>query len=163
MFLIFALLVGFAFSFYQRHYGNQNIPRVGRDYIDEFHRRSDEIAASVSARSNDSSAAHNASSQHDELSTHSGQTSKPVFDPHTPNTKLGSASTNYNKNKFLININTASEEELQRIPRIGPVTAQRIINFREQNGNFRSVDQLVEVKGIGPTTLSRIKHYMTID
>ncbi|WP_051923949.1 ComEA family DNA-binding protein [Bifidobacterium biavatii] len=57
----------------------------------------------------------------------------------------------------LIDINTATSEELQTIKGIGPVTADRIIAYRKQIGRFSSVDQLLEVKGIGSKTLAKIR------
>ncbi len=56
-----------------------------------------------------------------------------------------------------ININTASYEELQEINRIGPVLAQRIIDYRELNGPFETWEELLEVKGIGEKILEIIK------
>ncbi|MBW3092294.1 helix-hairpin-helix domain-containing protein [Bifidobacterium sp. 82T10] len=60
-------------------------------------------------------------------------------------------------NDGLIDLNTASAEELQTIKGIGPVTADRIIAYRKQIGRFSSVDQLLEVKGIGAKTLAKIR------
>jgi competence protein ComEA len=56
-----------------------------------------------------------------------------------------------------IHLNSASLEELETIPGVGPVTAQRIVDFREQNGPFRSVDELDAVSGIGPTRLEQMR------
>jgi competence protein ComEA len=56
-----------------------------------------------------------------------------------------------------IHLNTATVEELETIPGVGPVTAQRIIDFREQNGPFRSVDELDAVSGIGPKRLEQLR------
>ncbi len=61
-----------------------------------------------------------------------------------------------------ININTATEAELVRLPRIGPAIARRIIRYRQQKGKFRSIDELIKVKGIGPKTLQHIRPYVTI-
>ncbi|MEX0675028.1 MAG: helix-hairpin-helix domain-containing protein [Gaiellaceae bacterium] len=56
-----------------------------------------------------------------------------------------------------IRLNSATVEELQEIPGVGPVTAQQIVAFREQNGPFRSVDELDAVPGIGPKRLEQMR------
>ena len=60
-----------------------------------------------------------------------------------------------------ININTASQKELERLPRIGPATAKNIIEFRELNGPFKSFSDIKKVKRIGPKTLEKIKPFIT--
>ncbi|GAA4526766.1 ComEA family DNA-binding protein [Brachybacterium paraconglomeratum] len=62
----------------------------------------------------------------------------------------------------VINLNTASAAELEELPSVGPAIAQRIIEHREKNGPFRSVDGLLEVSGIGPSTLEKIRDRATI-
>ena len=59
-----------------------------------------------------------------------------------------------------ININTASAKELCQLKGIGPKKAEAIIEFREKNGGFTSVEQLLLVKGIGERTLERIRPYI---
>lgn len=61
-----------------------------------------------------------------------------------------------------INLNSASESQLQSVDGIGPTKAKSIIEYREQHGNFASVEQLKEVKGIGPKTLERISDFFVI-
>jgi competence protein ComEA len=61
----------------------------------------------------------------------------------------------------VVNVNTASAAELQLLPRIGPALAERIIEFRDTNGPFASVAELVAVKGIGESSLERLEPYVT--
>lgn len=62
----------------------------------------------------------------------------------------------------LVNINTATQEELESLPGVGPVTAQRIIEYRNRVGTFRSVEELEKVKGIGPKKLEQLRRYVTV-
>lgn len=61
-----------------------------------------------------------------------------------------------------IDLNRATEAELDRLPGVGPVTAARIVARRTEIGGFRSVDQLLEVPGIGPKTLQNIRPYVKL-
>ena len=62
----------------------------------------------------------------------------------------------------IINVNTTKKDELIILPNVGPVTAERIIRFREDFGMFKSIDDLTRVKGIGPKTLDKLRKYVTI-
>ena len=62
----------------------------------------------------------------------------------------------------LVNLNSAGVAELDALPGIGPVIAQRIVDFRQESGPFTSVDQLAEVSGIGPSILAKIKDQVTV-
>lgn len=62
----------------------------------------------------------------------------------------------------LVNINTASEAELETVTGIGPATAKKIVAHREQHGPFTSVDQLEEVPGIGPAKLEGMRAEVTV-
>lgn len=62
----------------------------------------------------------------------------------------------------LININTASQSELESLPRIGPVIAAEIISYRQANGPFSSKEEIQEVKGIGPVTFQKISELITV-
>lgn len=61
-----------------------------------------------------------------------------------------------------IDLNTATADQLEAIPGIGPVTAQAIVAWREQNGRFTSIDELLEINGIGPAKEADIAPYVTL-
>ena len=61
-----------------------------------------------------------------------------------------------------VNINTASASELDTLPGIGPVLAQRIIDRRTEQGPFTSVEELLEVDGIGQATLDGLREFITV-
>jgi len=61
-----------------------------------------------------------------------------------------------------INLNTAGVEELTALPGIGPSYAKRIVEFREKNGPFKKVDDLLNVQGIGEKTLEKIRERVTV-
>lgn len=62
-----------------------------------------------------------------------------------------------------LDINTATAQQLQLLPRIGPALAQRIVNDRERHGRYRSIGQLDRVVGIGPRTIERLRPYIRIE
>ena len=62
----------------------------------------------------------------------------------------------------LVNLNTATSEQLDTLPGVGPVTAQKILEWRSSHGAFSSVDELLEVDGIGEKTLSDLAPYVTV-
>lgn len=62
----------------------------------------------------------------------------------------------------LVNLNLATESELESLPEVGPVTAQAILAWRDAHGGFTSVDELLEVDGIGPATLDQLTPYVTV-
>jgi competence protein ComEA len=61
-----------------------------------------------------------------------------------------------------VDLNTASLEQLETLPRVGPVLAQRIVDFRTSHGAFRSVDELQQVPGIGPSTMADLRGLVTV-
>jgi len=62
-----------------------------------------------------------------------------------------------------ININTANTEQLEILPRIGTKTAQSIIEYRTQNGPFKKIEDITNVKGIGEKTLEELKGYIILE
>lgn len=63
----------------------------------------------------------------------------------------------------LVNINTANLSQLETLTGIGAAYAQRIIDYRQANGVFKSTSQLENIKGIGPKTYAKIKDRITVD
>lgn len=61
-----------------------------------------------------------------------------------------------------LNLNQATAEQLDALPGVGPVTAQAILSWRDENGRFSSVDELLDVKGIGDTTLAELRDLVTV-
>lgn len=65
--------------------------------------------------------------------------------------------------KKLININSADEEDLKKIPGVGPSIAKRIIEYREQNGGFSSISEIMNVSGIGKSKFQAMKDNIYVD
>ena len=61
-----------------------------------------------------------------------------------------------------VNINTASAEELETLPGVGPAMAQRILEYRKANGPFKRVEELLNVKGIGEKSFQRMRDKVTV-
>jgi len=61
-----------------------------------------------------------------------------------------------------VDINSASQEALENLPGIGPVLAQRIIEYREANGPFATVEDLQQVEGVGAETFEKLKELVTV-
>ncbi|KPA68397.1 competence protein [Streptococcus suis] len=78
-------------------------------------------------------------------------------------TTASSAMSQEEKSTSLVNLNTATEADLQTISGIGAKRAADIIAYREANGGFKSVDDLNNVSGIGDKTMESIRPYVTVD
>jgi competence protein ComEA len=61
-----------------------------------------------------------------------------------------------------VNLNTATLEQLDTLPGVGPATAQKILDFREERGGFGSVEDLAEVPGIGPVRMAALREAVTV-
>jgi len=73
-----------------------------------------------------------------------------------------SSDENSNTDADLVNINTATLDELDGLPGIGPTTAQKIIDYRDENGSFLSIEDILNVSGIGPAIFDDIKDLITV-
>jgi len=63
----------------------------------------------------------------------------------------------------VVNLNTATADELQLLPGIGAARAQAVIGLRKQRGGFKSVEELKDVKGIGDSALERLRPFVRLD
>lgn len=62
-----------------------------------------------------------------------------------------------------VNINTADKEALSSLPGVGPVTAERIIEYREKNEPFKNIEEVTKIKGIGEKTFQKIKDLIVVE
>ena len=81
----------------------------------------------------------------------------------TPAEKIIPVNNSAGREDSIININTADKDELQKIPGVGPVTAQNILDYREQHGYFNSIEDLKNVDRIGDKTLEKMKGKITVE
>lgn len=75
---------------------------------------------------------------------------------------LESTKFNHSKSYDMVNINTATQTELESLPGIGPSLALKIINYRKENGKFSSVEEIKNVSGIGERKFEELKKYVNI-
>jgi len=79
-----------------------------------------------------------------------------------PFTVVASLTPTATRSASLININTATVEQLDTLPSIGPVTAQSIVTYRQQHGPFQHIEDIMNVPGIGPVTFEKIQNFITV-
>lgn len=77
-------------------------------------------------------------------------------------TNIRNEKNNENNSSELININTATSAQLQSITGIGPSTAEKIISYRQEHGNFNKIEDLMKVSGIGQKTFTKFKNKITV-
>jgi competence protein ComEA len=61
-----------------------------------------------------------------------------------------------------VNLNTATSDQLEKLPGVGPKTAARIIDYRQKNGGFKKIEELMNVRGVGEKSFLRIKNQLTV-
>jgi competence protein ComEA len=62
----------------------------------------------------------------------------------------------------IVNLNTATAAELDTLPGIGPKTAARIVEYRQKNGGFKKIEELINVRGVGEKSFLKLKAYVTV-
>ena len=75
---------------------------------------------------------------------------------------ITSTETEENEKDIKVNINTANKEKLETLPGIGETTAQKIIDYREENGKFKSIEDIKNVSGIGDAKFNNLKDKITV-
>lgn len=84
------------------------------------------------------------------------------LEPMEPTSGAGSANGSGSGSAGIVNLNTAGVAELNQLPGVGEKTAQAIIAHREAIGGFRSIEQLLEVKGIGPSKFEKMRAHLKV-
>jgi competence protein ComEA len=72
------------------------------------------------------------------------------------------AAPNKEAGKTLVNINSAGQAELERLPGVGPSLAKKILDFRQKNGQFKATNDLMAVPGIGEKKFEQLKNLITV-
>ena len=62
----------------------------------------------------------------------------------------------------VVNLNTANAAQLEALPGIGPKTAARIVEYRQKNGGFKKIEELMNVRGVGEKSFLKLKHFITV-
>jgi competence protein ComEA len=94
------------------------------------------------------------------------QTSQPMINRSVKGASIANpknAVPNQVIDKQTTNLNTATATELDRLPGIGPVYTQRIIDYRDQHGGFKTIEEIQNVKGIGPKTFEKIEGMIGVE
>ena len=86
-----------------------------------------------------------------------GRNQRKEYEILSPNTQIQSAPSVQTEESYLLDINTATATQLQELPGIGAVIAQRIVDYRNANGVFQSIEDLMNVEGIGEKKLQAIE------
>jgi len=155
LFLIFSLLVGASVQLYDRFFDETIAVKINQEFVDEFNAKSEKINSQPLQEPDPPLEKDKVIRENGALASKEAQVKKKTNVQSIPED---------NTNEFaLIDINFAGEEELQLIPRIGPVLAQRIIQYRQENGRFGRVEELKQVKGIGNATFKKIVPYISIN
>lgn len=86
-----------------------------------------------------------------------------IKDKNDSNSPANNSSVQSTDDAGIVNINTATVEELEKVPGIGPVTAKNIVDYREKNGDFKSIEDLKKVGRIGDKALSKLRDKLCVN
>jgi len=143
-FLIGALLVGAGVKLYKTHFYEPKLPEVDPAFTKAF----EASAARINPPADDSLEAALSDQLELEQSLAAPSEQQEFTQP---------------ESELKININVASEAELQNLPNVGPVIAKRIVRYRNENGGFKQTEDLLKVKGIGKKTLAKIESAIVLN
>lgn len=87
---------------------------------------------------------------------------RPGDPPPAPSARSSSPSGSATTAPAIVNLNTATADQLDTLPRVGPATAAAIIQWRTQHGSFKAVDDLLDVSGIGPAKLEQLRPFVRV-
>lgn len=77
-------------------------------------------------------------------------------------TLVSAQSQNSAQQTAVLNLNTATQTELEKLPGVGPATAKQIIEYRQKNNGFKKVEELMNIKGIGEKSFLKLKSLVTV-
>jgi len=145
-FLLFGLIVGSGIELYESHF-KAGFHSSDKEHLEKIEQQIKEKAALI-----------------DSLVASGAQTYPDRYFSLGTNKKesIGNASGVLIQQKLLLDINTATAEELVQLPYVGPVLANRIIEHRNVHGPFEKIEQIIKVKGIGEKKFNSIKPYIYI-
>lgn len=150
-FLVVALLLGSGVRVYKHYFSRDKLPQINAAQVQEFVSRSAQIDS-----------ARNLPDKSSNMITVVDVTNEPRQSKKEGGTADSQKAPVPSGSPTLVDINHAGDSELQQIPKIGPVLAKRILAYREANGEFKSVDDLLQVSGIGKKTLESMMPYIVL-
>jgi len=148
LFLVVSLLIGSFLKIYNRIQQRVQVAAVEHGQIEAFRNYADSLER-----------VGNGAVEDPNLTNRDGDEAAVAEPKSSPANFERSAETEH---PLLLDLNTASKEELRSLPRVGPVLAQRIVDYRAQIGAFGQVEELKKVKGIGDKTFEKIKPYVSL-
>lgn len=83
-------------------------------------------------------------------------------EPTPPQPEATSSAPSKSPKGAVVNLNTASAAELEELPGIGPSTAARIVEYRQKNGSFKKIEDLLNIRGIGEKSFLKLKPLLTV-